>query len=171
MQQFWLVAGAHTCVRFWQKLAFHCYRRTAHSNAPLVTHRHLEEIILVPYEMHSMQRPLVTYFIYYLCHFLAVHELRTLHNNCGLLKAFSKICHCSSKNALDNGGQEKGAVCLMYPVIHLSQICCHNSIPRSISICNQRPLLKGLIFLSTQRSISLTFPLYASLSRVQAHPR
>ena len=106
-----------------------------------------------------MQRPLGTYFIYYLCHFTAVHHLRISHNKCGLLKSFSKICHCSSKNALDNGGQEKGAVCLMYPVIHLSQICCHNSILWSISIRNQRPFLKGAHFLSTQRSISLIIPL------------
>ena len=146
MQQFRFVARAHAYVRFWPKLAFHCYHRTAHSNAPIVTHRHLKEIILVPYEMHSMQRPLGTYFIYYLCHFLAVHELRTLDNNCGLLKAFSKICHCSSKNALDNGDQGKGAACLQYPVIHLSQIYCHNSIPRSICIRNQGSFLKGLIF-------------------------
>ncbi|KAG2580372.1 hypothetical protein PVAP13_6NG292250 [Panicum virgatum] len=146
MQQFRFVARAHARVRFWPKLAFHCYRRTAHSNVPLVTHRHLKEIILVAHEMHSMQSSLGTYFIYYLCHFTAVHHLRISHNKCGLLKSFSKICHCSTKNAVDNGGQGKGAACLKYPVIHLSQICCHNSIPRSISIRNQCPFLKGLIF-------------------------
>src|SRR4051812_28842067 len=61
------------------------------------------------------------------------------------LTSFSEILHCAIKNTLDDGCKWQRTVPSEDKVVCFSQICCHDTVPCSICVVQQRPPLQRFV--------------------------
>lgn len=109
--------------------------------APSPVHTH----DLVPMNLGTLGNNSVLYSLYYfilhiLCHHTPKYNVVILHRRGNFLVSVPEVCLSAMKDKFHDTDQWESSHSSHHPVVHLGQVGCHYTIPRPVSVIQQRPL-------------------------------